>query len=178
MDSLFFDFILLLISDALSDLCPPPIGSGMEVVGVSLARRSINTRVEIWLGGLRVPDPVWIKKVQEVFVKEAKGERVYDYKPFHSPVTGGGRSGTSSNTGVGRTGSSGNIGGRDNSGGSGLSRGGGIGGGVMIGSGRVGGGGGGGQAQGMGQGMMGNIKGGGPVLMRNATLGRALSMGA
>lgn len=69
------------------------------------------TRIEIWLGGPEAPDPLWIKRVQDVFAKEARIEKVFNYQAFAS---GGGKGGNS----VSRSGS-GTLGGGGRGGGNG-----------------------------------------------------------
>ncbi|KAI9637932.1 uncharacterized protein MKK02DRAFT_42311 [Dioszegia hungarica] len=172
MDSLFFDLVLLLISDRLSDDCPPNPGSGSQVLGISLSRRMSNTRLEVWVGGPGVPEREWIRRVQEVFVREARGERLYEYKPFHPPSTaaGGGGGGGGGGAGSGRGMGMGGVAmGKSSSGGAGPAR---------SPMGGMGGGGGGmgrsgpgpGQGQGQGQGMFQGV-------MKGMPMARSLSMG-
>ncbi len=82
MDQLFLDVVLLLISGSIEDDCPPPPVSSSIICGATLSKRKVNTRIEVWLGGLAGPEPGWIRSIEHHFAKVFQGNKIYPYRAF------------------------------------------------------------------------------------------------
>lgn len=81
MDALFLDIVLFLIGGSIDDDCPAPPGSSSIISGATLSKRKINTRIEIWLGGLNAPEVEWVTRIQQLFARTF-GYKLYPYRSF------------------------------------------------------------------------------------------------
>ena len=82
MDRLFFDLVLLLAGGSLEDACPAPAGSDSTFCGVTLNKRLVNTRIEVWLGGLSSPEPDWSDSVLQYFGSTFPERKIFPYRSF------------------------------------------------------------------------------------------------
>ena len=80
MDQLFLEIVLVLIGGTLDESCPSPSPHNV-ILGITISRRKINTRIEIWLGGREAPEHRWVQGVEQA-LRTLTGEKVYGYKSF------------------------------------------------------------------------------------------------
>ena len=84
MDAAFFRVVIELIGGFHDVDVPPPPNSFIS--GATLARRFINTRIEIWIGGTTEPPPSYVKALQNHFSRLVDCRKVLPYRPFKADV--------------------------------------------------------------------------------------------
>lgn len=82
VDALFLEIVHLLVGGQIEEEAPVEDGSDTCVLGATLAKRKLNIRIEIWLGGTEAPPAEWVNKVQAVVERSCPNWRIYPYKSF------------------------------------------------------------------------------------------------